>query len=234
MYLDNKYARTYYSLISKAVSRNFKTRKAAVSALGYVERHHITPKSLGGNNNKANLVYLTAREHFVAHWLLTKMMDTQENYHKMVNAFWAMKLKGKKQQKQYRYSTKITSRVFEKLRLLRREMLSKNMSGDKNHMFGRSVIKENNLKWYNDGEVNIYVTEGTAPDTFVKGFLNPTNYGRFKHRKCMSTTGEVFDSVHTAAEHYGVEPRVIRERIRRAGLSNSKERKNKSLWKYID
>jgi hypothetical protein len=234
MYLDNKYTRKYYSLISKAQSRNFKTRKEAVSVLGYVESHHITPKSLGGDNSKTNLVYLTAREHFVAHWLLTKMMGTRENHHKMVNAFWAMKLKGKKQQEKYRYSTKITSRVFEKLKMFRKEMLSKNMSGEGNHMFGKSAIVKNNLKWYNDGEVNIYVTEGTAPDTFVRGFLNPSNYGRFKHQRCMSTSGEIFDSVHTAATHYGVEPRVIRERIRRAGLSSSKERKNKNLWKYID
>jgi hypothetical protein len=99
MYLDNKYTRKYYSLISKAQSRNFKTRKEAVSVLGYVESHHITPKSLGGDNSKTNLVYLTAREHFVAHWLLTKMMGTRENHHKMVNAFWAMKLKGKNNKK---------------------------------------------------------------------------------------------------------------------------------------
>jgi hypothetical protein len=234
MYLDNKYTRTYYSLISKAKSRNFKTRKSAISSLGYVERHHITPKSLGGDNSKTNLVYLTAREHFIAHWLLTKMMATQENYNKMVNAFWAMKLKGKKQQKKYRYSTKITSRVFEKLKLLRKEMMSKKMSGDGNPMSGRSAITENNMRWYNDGEKSVFVPIGSAPSNFVEGRIIPSNYGRFKHRRCMSTSGEIFDSVHTAAAHYGVEPRVIRERIRRAGLSDSKERKNKSLWKYID
>lgn len=38
----------------------------------YCERHHVLPKSLGGSNAKRNLIRLTYREHFLAHWLLTK------------------------------------------------------------------------------------------------------------------------------------------------------------------
>lgn len=37
---------------------------------GYFERHHILPKSLGGDNSKENLINLTARQHFIAHKLL--------------------------------------------------------------------------------------------------------------------------------------------------------------------
>ena len=40
---------------------------------GYKERHHILPKALGGSNSKENLVELTAREHFIAHMLLSKI-----------------------------------------------------------------------------------------------------------------------------------------------------------------
>ena len=43
--------------------------------VGYVEKHHIIPESLGGPNSKDNLVKLTAREHFVAHLLLVKMVE---------------------------------------------------------------------------------------------------------------------------------------------------------------
>lgn len=39
----------------------------------YYENHHIVPKCLGGTNDKENMVLLTAREHFLAHWLLHKM-----------------------------------------------------------------------------------------------------------------------------------------------------------------
>ena len=37
---------------------------------GYFEQHHIVPKCFGGTNSPSNLVLLTAREHFLAHWLL--------------------------------------------------------------------------------------------------------------------------------------------------------------------
>lgn len=54
------YALTYSKLIAKA--------KARVCVDGYVERHHILPKALGGSDDSSNLVALTAREHFVAHF----------------------------------------------------------------------------------------------------------------------------------------------------------------------
>lgn len=63
---QNKYTRWYYKIVNRAQTR-------AVENGQYYERHHIVPRSLGGLNNKENLVYLTAREHFIAHWLLTKM-----------------------------------------------------------------------------------------------------------------------------------------------------------------
>ena len=43
---------------------------------GYTEKHHILPKSMGGSNQAFNIVKLTAREHFLAHWLLFKIYKT--------------------------------------------------------------------------------------------------------------------------------------------------------------
>lgn len=43
------------------------------------EKHHIIPKSLGGNNSKENIVILTFKEHFVCHLLLTKMCDSKDS-----------------------------------------------------------------------------------------------------------------------------------------------------------
>lgn len=43
---------------------------------GYVEKHHIVPRSAGGTDDPSNLVYLTAREHFLAHWLLYRWLRT--------------------------------------------------------------------------------------------------------------------------------------------------------------
>jgi hypothetical protein len=41
------------------------------------ERHHIRPRSLGGEYED-NMVYLTPREHFIAHYLLMKITNTNE------------------------------------------------------------------------------------------------------------------------------------------------------------
>ena len=39
----------------------------------YYEKHHIIMKSMGGTNDSSNIVSLTAREHFLAHWLLWRI-----------------------------------------------------------------------------------------------------------------------------------------------------------------
>jgi hypothetical protein len=59
------YFLAYQRLIDKA--------KARVCVDGYVERHHVLPRALGGSDDSSNLVALTAREHFVAHVLLAKI-----------------------------------------------------------------------------------------------------------------------------------------------------------------
>lgn len=87
MYLINKYTRWYNLLIDNA-----KTRP---SIDGYVERHHIQPRSLGGTDDPINIVSLTAREHFVCHWLLTKMVnDVDKNKMQFALACMTRKHKG--------------------------------------------------------------------------------------------------------------------------------------------
>jgi hypothetical protein len=64
MYLTNKYTQWYYNIIANAKLR---------TTAGYIEKHHIVPRSMGGDNTKNNIVKLTAKEHFICHLLLTKM-----------------------------------------------------------------------------------------------------------------------------------------------------------------
>jgi hypothetical protein len=54
----------YYAIIKNSLN---------VKISGKTERHHIIPKSMGGNNRKDNFVHITLREHFILHKLLTKM-----------------------------------------------------------------------------------------------------------------------------------------------------------------
>lgn len=48
---------------------------------GYVERHHILMRSLGGSDDDTNLVALTGREHWIAHLLLHKIHRRSETAH---------------------------------------------------------------------------------------------------------------------------------------------------------
>lgn len=71
MFIDNKYTKTYHQIIAHAQQRD-------PSNLGYLEKHHIIPKSLGGSNARDNLVLLTAREHFICHRLLIRCVASPE------------------------------------------------------------------------------------------------------------------------------------------------------------
>lgn len=64
--LDNKYTKWYNQLMA-----NRRSNKLGKDI--YTEAHHVIPKSLGGSNSAENIINLTAREHFIAHMLLSKM-----------------------------------------------------------------------------------------------------------------------------------------------------------------
>lgn len=65
----------YASHYQRLVDRSPKKKPT----IGYFERHHIVPKCMNGTNDKNNLVFLTAREHYVAHQLLVKMYPDNHN-----------------------------------------------------------------------------------------------------------------------------------------------------------
>ena len=67
VFIDNKYTKLYFAIVEKSQCEQ------RVKGERYYERHHIIPKCLGGNNAADNLVLLTAREHWICHYLLCKM-----------------------------------------------------------------------------------------------------------------------------------------------------------------
>ena len=83
MYLQNKYTKCYYSIIERAKSR-------VLPKEIYTEKHHIIPKSIGGTNNKDNLVRLTAKEHRLVHILLPRMTIDPAHTKSMWYALWMM------------------------------------------------------------------------------------------------------------------------------------------------
>lgn len=121
----NKYTRWYNQIIENSRNRIIE---------GYFEKHHITPRSLGGSDNIENIVLLTAREHFICHWLLTKMTDKEDHW-KMINALRMMRAE---KQGQQRYKTAITSRVYESLKKEYSILQSERNRGEKNPMWGKT------------------------------------------------------------------------------------------------
>lgn len=97
---------------------------------GYTETHHIQPRCLGGSNESTNLIKLTAREHFICHFLLVKIHITKPTRFKMINAFAAMLQQSKNQQ---RY---VNSRLYEKMKTEFSLTQSINQSGGKNSQHG--------------------------------------------------------------------------------------------------
>ena len=87
----------------------------AKNLLGYTEKHHILPKSfqLGGERDTLNFAYLSAKEHFICHKLLSKMFIGEYN-RKMLKAYRAMAILIAPNQQRY----KINSKEFDKLRKL--------------------------------------------------------------------------------------------------------------------
>jgi hypothetical protein len=81
------YKKNYYDYIEYVKTLN-RYKQSEV----YYEKHHILPRSLGGADEKNNLVLLTGREHFLAHYLLCKIYEFDGNkYFKMLRAFMCMK-----------------------------------------------------------------------------------------------------------------------------------------------
>lgn len=102
------YQKIYNQIIEKAKNRILE---------GYKEKHHIIPKCLGGNNDKENLVELTAKEHFLCHMLLCEIYPYKN---KLRHALFLMAIGKQKIKEKYA----ISSRVYERLKFEYSQMLT--------------------------------------------------------------------------------------------------------------
>lgn len=94
------YEKNYFDFIN-----SIRKKKRPEENVDY-EIHHILPRSLGGTDDENNLILLTYREHYLAHFLLWKIYKNKE----MMYSFWLMNnVKSK-------IKFKINSRVYESLK----------------------------------------------------------------------------------------------------------------------
>ena len=103
---------------------------------GYSELHHILPKCLGGNDNKNNLIKLTAREHFIIHKILNILHPEIQG---LKYAVWIFVTFNDKR------GIRISSREYERLRKLFAESASKRMKTNNPSHGGLSEEHKKNL-----------------------------------------------------------------------------------------
>lgn len=125
------YKKLYFKIIEKSLTRPI---------TGYTETHHIIPRSLGGTDDTTNLVKLTAREHFLCHYLLAKMHPMfSESWFKMNNAFIMMRTNPYG----HRY---VNSRLYDSLKKNFSLVMSVNQAGNKNSNYGTIWIYNESLR----------------------------------------------------------------------------------------
>lgn len=116
MFKDNKYTKLYFRII---------TGQEKLKPGEYLEKHHIIPKSLGGLNGD-NIVSLSARRHFICHYLLTKMVSTDNEKIKMLHAFMCMNITKSSMKRYLPHSANLYESAKKKISILKRGKPSPN------------------------------------------------------------------------------------------------------------
>jgi hypothetical protein len=127
-FAKNKWSAIYWRMVIRAASRE------RIGA--YHELHHVIPKSLGGSDSQENLVYLTFREHFIAHRLLVRMTSGAIKK-KMVFALWRM-CNGK---------FSVSSHVYESTRVAYVTEMKGSYSGPKSEAHKKALSASAKKRW---------------------------------------------------------------------------------------
>lgn len=209
MFNTSKYTRVYFQIIEKAIISNRVRRCTSDDTYIYYEEHHIIPKSLGGSNKKENLVLLLPREHFICHWLLTKMVITTIQYQKMLHAFSGM----------YNWKAKrsLTSRQYTTLKLHSKRRIQSEESNIKRSIKLKGRISSRKGKSLEE----FYGNKETAE--IVKNKISIAQKGKpkskYKTRTGSSTSIKctdgliIFNSIKDMAIYYNTQPYKIKKLI---------------------
>lgn len=160
-FIQNKYYNWYLALMIKAKERNWYGGISINTARNnkiyndlyvgiYTERHHILPRSMKGKHNKKNTVFLTAREHYIAHLLLTKCTKNK-SYYSMLNAMIAFTtLKNRR-------NLKLTSKSYEKTKKAYLQWKSDVQKGKPNN-FNKPEVMAKCHKTRRENNTNPFIT----------------------------------------------------------------------------
>ena len=154
----------------------------------YYELHHIIPKWIGGSDESDNLVLLTAREHYLAHYLLfMHYRDKPSSAAFMImNISCNMSYRDSKKYAEVRefQSNNIKGDRNPAKRLEVRKKISESTKGEKNGMYGRT------------GKLN--------PAYGMKHSEDFLAYKRKLHGHKIQYNGIIYDSIRQAEKETGV------------------------------
>tara|TARA_R110000764_G_scaffold76025_1_gene153081 strand:- start:4 stop:537 length:534 start_codon:yes stop_codon:yes gene_type:complete len=153
------YEKVYYQIIEQAGNRHVD---------GYVEWHHIVPRCLGGSDDRDNLVPLTAREHFICHWLLIRIHPGNIDLHRAVYLM-----------SNTRKGLKISARMYAELK----EGISEAMKGSKHSQETKLKMSESKKGIKRSEETKRRVSEtlkGRKPSEETKRKMSEARKGK-KH-----------------------------------------------------
>ena len=126
------YGAAYNNLINRSINRELISDQ-------YYEKHHIIPRCVGGSDEKENLVFLTPREHYIAHQLLIKVYP---NNIKLTHAAMMMTVSSKCN-KGRKYSK---NRLYGWLRTKYSKQISLKQKGASNNQYGTTWVFSKELQ----------------------------------------------------------------------------------------
>jgi len=228
------YEKIYNQIIERAKSRNLD---------GYSEKHHVIPKCMNGTNNSDNIVKLTAREHFLSHWLLHEMYPNNTD---LRYSFWSM-CRSSDNQKRYRPSSRIYEyakhqmlEVWQKFKPSESQITSikKRLTGTKWY----HKLDGTNLRTFpNDERIEL---DGWLSGRFNgNGMSTNANNGKQKkyegkkmpitsNKRC-SIDGVKFESAKEAADFFNINECTMRDRLLNRFRSEKFKERYKN-WYYIN
>lgn len=113
-------------------------------------------------------------------------------------------------------------------------MKKRDQTGSKNPMYGRSAIKENNMKWYNNGTKETMFVEGNELEGFTKGRLYYPEYDKSGSNnpkaKPAIVNGKRYECLKDALVDY---PHIPYSSLKKIVKSNKKNNKHGIKAEYV-
>jgi hypothetical protein len=226
-----EYLKIYNRIVERATNRD---------VLGYIEKHHIIPKCLGGNNKKSNIVSLTAKEHYICHKLLCEIYPNES---KLKYAFWRMcnVANNEYQERNYKVSARVYSRIKGEISLITSKR-TKNYSAEMRKLIGEKVskklkgrpsgkkgiskpehsewMKENNpFRGKTHSEEHIQKLREVNSEPKSEKHKNNISKNSPNNKQCV-IEGITYRSVAEAARQLGISENTVRGRVKNKNFNN--------------